>query len=161
MRKLTVRAALTFCAAVSLATVTGAADAAPVASPRSAHTVARESMQPPVATQPVIVDCFWHPQVEPGDYVLACGDGNSRLTSLRWSHWGANSAVATGINAVNDCKPYCAAGTFRKYPVTVRLDRPQAWKNNPQISHYTRLTLVYTDTEPAGYGQTVTYPLGN
>ncbi|MFF2996069.1 hypothetical protein ACFVTC_16055 [Streptomyces sp. NPDC057950] len=161
MRKLTVRAALTFCAAVSLATVMGAADAAPVASPRSAHTLAQESMQPQVPTQPVLVDCFWHPQVEPGNFVLACGDGNSRLTSLRWSSWDANSAVATGVNAVNDCKPYCAAGTFREYPVTVRLDRPQAWKKNPQISQYTRLRLSYTDSKPAGYGQTVSYPLWN
>ncbi|MEU1534728.1 hypothetical protein [Streptomyces fagopyri] len=161
MRKLTVRAAVTFCAAVSLATVMGTADAAPTASPRSAHTIAQESTQPQVPTQDVILDCFSHPQVEPGDFVLACGDGNSRLISLQWSRWGANSAVATGINVVNDCKPYCAAGTFRKYPVTVRLDRPQAWKNNPQSSRYTRLTLLYTDTEPAGYAQTVTYPLWN
>ncbi|MFJ2398412.1 hypothetical protein ACIOTI_37540 [Streptomyces sp. NPDC087843] len=161
MRKLTVRAAVTFCAAVSLATVMGTADAAPVTSPRSAHTLAQESTQPSVPTQPVIVDCLWHPQVEPGNFVLACGDGNSRLTSLQWSRWDANSAVASGVNVVNDCKPYCAAGTFRKYPVTVRLDRPQTWKKNPQSSQYTRLSLVYTDSKPAGYGQTVAYPLWN
>ncbi|MEU8950312.1 hypothetical protein [Streptomyces sp. NPDC048489] len=161
MRKLTVRAAVTFCAAVSLATVMGTADAAPVASPRSAHTVAQESAPRQVPTRTVVLDCFSQPQVEPGDFVLACGDGNSRLTSLQWSRWGANSAVATGINMVNDCKPYCAAGTFRNYPVTVRLDRPQASKNDPQSTHYTRLTLLYTDTEPAGYGQTATYPLSN
>ncbi|MFE2133414.1 hypothetical protein ACFW9X_09410 [Streptomyces sp. NPDC059466] len=161
MRKLTVRAAVTFCAAVSLATVMGTADAAPVTAPRSAHTLAQESMQPPVPTQPVIVDCSFQPRVEPGDFVLACGDGNSRLTSLRWSRWDAGSAVAQGVNVVNDCKPYCAAGTFRAYPVTVRLDRPQAWKKNPQMSQYTRLRLVYTDTKPAGYTQTVAYPLSN
>lgn len=155
MRKLTVRAAVTFCAAVSLAAVMGTADAAPVASPRSAHAVAQQPQQP------VLVDCFWHPNVRPEDFVLACGDGNSRLTSLQWSRWGPNSAVASGVNVVNDCKPYCAAGTFRSYPVTVRLDRPQAWKKDPQLSHYTRLRLVYNDSRPDGYAQTVAYPMWN
>ncbi|MFE4551820.1 hypothetical protein [Streptomyces sp. NPDC056785] len=161
MRKLTVRAAVTFCAAVSLATVMGTAGAAPMTSPRSAHTLAQEPTQPTVSTQPVIVDCFWHPRVKPGAFILACGDGNSRLASLRWSRWDARSAVATGVNAVNDCKPYCAAGTFRTYPVTVRLDRPRTWKKNPRLAQYSRLTLTYTDTKPAGYGRTTTYPLWN
>jgi hypothetical protein len=45
---------------------------------------------------PVLVDCLWHPEVRPTDFMLACGDGNSRLTSLRWTDWNANSATATG-----------------------------------------------------------------
>lgn len=133
----------------------GTASAAPAASPLSAHAVKQQPRQP------VIVDCFWHPQVRPADFLLACGDGNSRLYSLQWSRWDPNSAVATGINVVNDCKPYCAAGTFHPYPVTIRLDHPGPWKKHPQLSHYTRIRLLYAHNRPDGFGQVVDYPLWN
>ncbi|MDT9701840.1 hypothetical protein [Streptomyces sp. P17] len=108
---------------------------------------------------PVLVDCLWHPQVRPSEFMLACGDGNSRLASLDWSRWGTDSARAEGVNWVNDCKPYCAAGRFHAYPVTVRLDHPKPWKKRPQVSHYTRITLVYTDSRPERFSQTQSYPL--
>jgi hypothetical protein len=106
----------------------------------------------------VIVDCFSQPQVRPGHFVIACGDGNSSLVSLRWSRWGPASAVATGLNEVNDCKPYCAAGRFHSYPVTVRLDQPRSWKKHPQ-KRYTQMRLVYTHGSPYGHQRTVTYQL--
>ncbi|MEU1038528.1 hypothetical protein ACFYP4_17010 [Streptomyces sp. NPDC005551] len=149
----TVRAAIVFCAAASLATATAAAS--PAASPTSTHTVDRQ------VRTPVIVDCFSHAQVRPARFILACGDGNSRLSSLHWSRWDGNRAVATGFNVVNDCKPYCAAGKFHAYPVTVRLDRAQTWKKQPQLSHYTRMSLVYTGSRPDGFGRTVIQPLWN
>jgi hypothetical protein len=134
-----------------LSAVMGAASTAPAASP------------PPHAAQrpghPVLVDCFWHPQVRPADFILACGDGNSRLSSLHWSRWGQDAAVATGVNEVNDCKPYCAAGRFHSYPVVVLLDQPQSWKEHPRLRHYTRVSLVYTDARPDGSGRVVSYPL--
>ncbi|CCK25872.1 putative secreted protein [Streptomyces davaonensis JCM 4913] len=110
---------------------------------------------------PVLVDCLWHPEVRPADFMLACADGNSRLASLHWSRWGERSARAEGVNWVNDCKPYCAAGRFHAYPVSVRLDRPEPWKKHPQLSHYSRITLTYTEGRPEGYAATVSYPLWN
>jgi hypothetical protein len=107
----------------------------------------------------VIVDCLWHPDVRPADFVIACGDGNSVLSSVHWSQWGADSAVAKAVNEVNDCKPYCAAGRFHSYPVVVRLDHPQPWKKDPQLRHYTRMSLTYTGGRPDGFGRVVTYPL--
>jgi hypothetical protein len=104
---------------------------------------------------------LWHPQVRPADFLLACADGNSRLSSLHWSRWGPDAAVARGFNVVNDCKPYCAAGTFHSYPVVVRLDHPQPWKKHPQLQHYTQMSLVYTDGRPDGFGRVVNYPLWN
>lgn len=133
----------------------GTASTAPATSPLSAHAVRQQ------AQQPVIVDCFWHPQVRPTDFILACGDGNSRLSSLHWSQWSTNSAVARGFNVVNDCKPYRAAGTFHSYPVIVRLDHPQPWKKHPQLPHYTQMSLFYTNSRPDGFEQTVSYPLWN
>ncbi|MEV0977563.1 hypothetical protein [Streptomyces sp. NPDC049915] len=148
MRTHTLRAALILCAAASLAAAT-----APVSSASPAVHTARR------APAPVLVDCLWHPRVRPADFILACGDGNSRLGSLHWKRWGTGSAVAEGVNAVNDCKPYCAAGRFHSYAVKVRLDQPKPWKKHPQTRHYTRMTLTYTDGRPSGFERVVTYPL--
>ncbi|GAA3860409.1 hypothetical protein ACWDR2_03050 [Streptomyces sp. NPDC003631] len=153
MRRYTVSTAVTLCAVASLAAAMGPASAFPAAAPPAAHAV---QQQP---APPVLVDCLWKPQVHPGDFMLACGDGNSRLASLRWSHWGADSAQATGTNLVNDCDPYCAAGTFHSYTVTVRLDDPKPWAKNPKMQQFTRMSLVYTDGRPDGFRQTMTYPL--
>ncbi|QNP68408.1 hypothetical protein IAG44_02250 [Streptomyces roseirectus] len=97
-------------------------------------------------------DCAGRALTRPADYVLACGDGNSRLTSLRWTRWDSSEARGHGVNVVNDCVPYCAAGTFRAYPVTVRLHAPKA-------RHYTEVTLTFTAGAPDRTPRTVTYPL--
>ncbi|MGW1161960.1 hypothetical protein ACWD5Q_28490 [Streptomyces sp. NPDC002513] len=151
MRIHTVKTAVTLSAVALLAAAMGTASAAPPAG----HIPERQP------DRPVIVDCVWHAQVRPADFMIACGDGNSRLASLRWSHWDQGSATASGINVVNDCKPYCAAGTFHSYPVTVRLGHPQPWKKDPQLQHYTQMSLVYTGSRPDGFARVVTYPLWN
>ncbi|MFJ9907248.1 hypothetical protein ACIRVK_30900 [Streptomyces sp. NPDC101152] len=148
MRRHALTLAVTLCAAASLAAAAGTPSAARTASAPAAH-----------APRPVLVDCTWHPDVRPTDFVLACGDGNSRLASLRWSQWGTTSARAEGVNWVNDCKPYCAAGHFHKYPVIVRLDHPRPWKKHPQVSHYGRITLQYPAGRPDSFPKTVSYPL--
>ncbi|MET8572704.1 hypothetical protein [Streptomyces sp. NPDC004783] len=142
------RAAVTLCAAAALAVPLGAASAAPAAQ-RAVQQV----------RDPVLVDCSMRGEVRPSAFVLACGDGNSRLTSLHWTRWDAGAAVGRGLNAVNDCVPYCAAGTFRSYPVTVRLDRPEARERDSGQQHFTRMTLTYTDGRPDGFPRVVTYPL--
>ncbi|MFM9443252.1 hypothetical protein [Streptomyces acidiscabies] len=100
----------------------------------------------------VLLDCAGQPRTRPADYVLACGDGNSRLTALHWSRWTSGEAEGRGLNAVNDCVPYCAAGTFHSYPVRVRLHAARA-------GHYTKVTLTFTAGGPAKAPPTVTYPL--
>jgi hypothetical protein len=110
---------------------------------------------------PVLVDCLWHQRFRPTDFLLACGDGNSILTGMHWTQWNDNTAVAQGVNAVNDCKPYCAAGKFHKYPVTVRLDRPASWTKHPNVQHFTRMNLTYSGARPEGYTQVMSYPMWN
>ncbi|MFJ3306520.1 hypothetical protein ACIPSA_26030 [Streptomyces sp. NPDC086549] len=128
------------------------ASAVPAASSQASPSVTRQS-------DPVLVNCFMQPDVHPKDFILACGDGNSRLVEMHWSDWGPSSATAVGVNVVNDCKPYCAAGTFHGFPVIIRLDRPEPWKKDPQVRHFTRMSLTYTDTRPDGYTRVMTYPL--
>ncbi|MXM67716.1 hypothetical protein GR925_30840 [Streptomyces sp. HUCO-GS316] len=149
MRRHTPRTAVALCSAALL----GAAVSTACAAPPTAQAV-RQQPRPPV-----LVDCFWHPKVRPADFMLACGDGNSRLTSLQWTKWNAHSATARGLNLVNDCKPYCAAGRFHTYRVDVRLDHPRPWKKHPQLERYTRISLTYPDGRPESFTRVMTYPL--
>ncbi|MGW0765620.1 hypothetical protein [Streptomyces sp. NPDC002676] len=129
----------------------------------AAMTTASASPPSPTPTarppRPVLVDCFWQRNVRPADFILACGDGNSRLTGLHWTQWSPGGATATGVNYVNDCDPYCAAGTFHGYPVIVRLDEPKPWKKHPSVQRYGQMSLTYTGPRPDGFKQVMTYPL--
>lgn len=144
MQRHQLKAAVLICAAASLATAVA---------PASASTKA----QSPAGV--VVVDCFSHPQARPGTFLIACGDGNSILTALRWSAWKPKFATGSGLNVLNDCRPYCAAGTFHSYPVAVRLDRPEPWQKHPGHQHYTQLRIVYTDNRPPQMPREVTYRL--
>ncbi|MFI7504066.1 hypothetical protein ACIBVL_37405 [Streptomyces sp. NPDC049687] len=148
MRHIT-RTATTLCAALGLTAALGTASAAPGAPPSTARQ----------AKAPVLVDCFWHTRVRPQAFLLACGDGNSRLVSLHWKSWGSQSARATGVNVVNDCDPYCAAGHFHPYAVVVKLDHPKAWKKNPKVQHYSRMVLTYTGARPEHFPRVLPLPL--
>jgi hypothetical protein len=106
----------------------------------------------------IVLDCFGQPQVRPSNYLIACGDGNNGLVSLRWTQWGPTSAVARGLDLVNDCQPYCAEGRFHSYPVTVRLDRVKPWQGHPK-QQYTELHLSYTANTPPHTPRQVTYPI--
>jgi hypothetical protein len=138
------------------ALLTAAMTTASAGTPAGAAATAAQAASP----KPVLVDCMWHRNVRPTDFILACGDGNSVLTKLDWKQWNAWTATAEGVNLVNDCKPYCAAGKFHPYPVTVRLDRPAPWKKNPGVEHFTRMSLTYTtEARPEGFKQVMVYPL--
>ncbi|MCX4782450.1 hypothetical protein [Streptomyces sp. NBC_01264] len=128
--------------------------------PASAHSGGAPSARSVDPQDPVVVvDCFEQAQVRPAEYLLACGDGNNRLVRLRWKTWGPSSATATGTDMVNDCRPYCAAGHFRRYPVRVTLGNPQAWPDHPDLRRFTTIRLLYTDTAPAPVPKDVTYKL--
>ncbi|MGE7387998.1 hypothetical protein ACQKM2_21235 [Streptomyces sp. NPDC004126] len=126
----------------------------------AAAAVPASAARIPAAPEPlVVVDCFDEPQVRPDEYLLACGDGNNRLVGLRWESWGPGTATATGTDMVNDCRPYCAAGHFRAYPVTVTLSKPQPWPERPDVRRFTTIRLLYTDTAPHPVPKDVTYKL--
>ncbi|MEU6659871.1 hypothetical protein [Streptomyces sp. NPDC046821] len=127
--------------------------------PASATTAAAPPARQQSKAAPVLVDCTWKPQERPTDFMLACGDGNSLLASLHWTQWGPTKAEAKGINWANDCKPYCAAGKFHAFPVTVRLDHPSTWSKHPNSQHYTRMTLTYTNGTPDPFHRVTTWPL--
>ncbi|WP_030776770.1 hypothetical protein [Streptomyces sp. NRRL F-2664] len=114
---------------------------------------------PTPTPQPVVLDCSSKPHIRPEEYLLACGDGNNRLINLHWHTWGTKTATATGTDLVNDCRPYCAAGRFRPYPVTVTLSNPQPWPDHPHTHRYTTIRLLYTHTTPTPLPKDITYKL--
>jgi hypothetical protein len=86
------------------------------------------------------------PHIRPSQIMVACGDGNFYVTRLRWSRWAAIDAWARGSGHLNDCKPYCAAGHFHSYAVSVRLSRPELCSH--QIREFTRMTVLYLGRKP-------------
>ncbi|MEU2430455.1 hypothetical protein ABZ611_13255 [Streptomyces sp. NPDC007861] len=156
MQRHKLRTAGLICAAMSLAVA-----AVPASVSASASVPA--SAPPSAAAQPragvVVIDCFSKPQVRPEKYLIACGDGNSGLTELKWRDWGRSVARGSGLNVVNDCKPNCAAGKFHSYPVEVAFERPAPWPKNPEQRRYTHLRLVFKDKKPEHLEQDVTYRL--
>src|SRR5580693_8963844 len=93
-------AAIALCGIAAIATTACAA---------SADTASRQQQPMAVAEAaadvPVVVDCAEHTQTRPGQYTLACADGNADLAKLHWATWGPSAAFANGISTFNDCVP--------------------------------------------------------
>jgi hypothetical protein len=98
----------------------------------------------------VVLNCQGHAQVRPGRITLACADFNDYLTGLTWKSWGPRLASATGVQNLNDCVPYCAAGHFHRYRVDVVLWATAA--AGPGSQRYTSVTLLYPGAHPAYVG---------
>jgi hypothetical protein len=110
----------------------------------------------------VVLNCLGHPQVRPGRFTLACADANDYLTGLAWKSWGPMLASATGVQAVNDCVPYCAAGHFHSYPVNVVLwgskaAGPGRQRNTKITGFYPGVHPPYVRNQPAAFPETL-YP---
>jgi hypothetical protein len=93
----------------------------------------------------------------PKALVVACADANYSLGALTGRRWGAARSSATGTARANDCKPYCAAGHFHSYRVSVTADR-LARCGSAHI--YTRLTVIYAGARPAGLAKRDVHTVG-
>jgi hypothetical protein len=99
----------------------------------------------------VVINCQFKPQVRPSAMILTCADANDVLTGLHWVSWGTGAAFATGIERINNCTPYCAAGKFINYPVLVDLWRAEPLPGHPGVLYFSRVTRVYTANRPPLY----------
>ncbi len=134
--------------AILLAVVaTGCASA-----PTSATDSALITHSAPAASgKTVVVNCLSKQQTRPSSFILTCADANDVLADLHWVSWSSGAAFATGIEQINDCTPYCAAGKFISYPVLVDLWRPEPLPGHPGTSYFSRVTRVYTANRPPLY----------
>ena len=110
--------------------------------PTRATDAALIQRAPPAKT--VVINCQFKPQVRPSAMILTCADANDVLTGLHWVSWGMGAAFATGIEQINDCTPYCAAGKFINYPVLVDLWRAEPLPGHPGVLYFSRVCLLYT-----------------
>ena len=88
------------------------------------------SSSPPVpsasnaTTSPVLAYVCEPPSYMPSSLLVACGDGNVRVTHLRWRTWSGLRATGTGVWEQNNCQPNCAQGRFLHYAVRLTLSQP-------------------------------------
>ncbi len=99
----------------------------------------------------VTLDCNSKSEVQPSQYVMACGDGNAALAGLHWTSWTPQLASGHGDYYLNDCRPYCAAGHIHKYPALVVLWGSGSVQGHPAERRYTQVTLVFPGTRPPLY----------
>jgi hypothetical protein len=113
-------------------------------------------VQVPAYSGPIVAGK--NPQVRPGT-IIYTGDGSGLLAGrgtrsrhpkfgrLHWTSWNATEARAFGADWVNNCVPFCAAGTFTPYPVNIRAYRPRLLEGH---RIFTRLRVTYTGRLPEG-----------
>jgi len=81
----------------------------------------------------------------PRRLIIACGDGNFQLRSMRWRSWNGARARGSATALLNDCIPYCAEGRFHRIPARIVASRPRICRrgNGAEGYHYTRLRINY------------------
>ena len=120
----------------------------------------QQTMVPPAGDQPSVTGpatvylgrCFAPGaplKVEPSNYVYGC-DGTGELENMRWTAWTLDHADGTGTDAVNNCVPSCAQGTFSRYPVVVHASSAQ--KTACGGPFYARLVIAYPNGLPSFIG---------
>jgi hypothetical protein len=67
-------------------------------------------------------------KVEPKRIVFACGDFGLYANHFDWKHWGARKARTSGVLHAKVCKPDCASGFFKDYPVKLVLRHIRHWR---------------------------------
>jgi hypothetical protein len=73
----------------------------------------------------VAKDCV-KPRVTPTRLILACGDGSFWINSINWKYWGNKQARGRGVSHLKTCRPDCATGGVKDYPVEFRLHKPRS-----------------------------------
>ena len=99
-----------------------------------------------------VEDCG-KPEVEPDRIVFACADFGLFANHLDWTHWGHRRATAEGVLHAKVCKPDCASGYFKDYPVTVTLHKIKTWSCNAfRARFYRKVKLSFPGDRPPRVG---------
>lgn len=109
-------------------------------------SVAAATLTPAARGKKVTHNCVGSTK-RPAKIILACGDGNAQLRKLRWRSWGNFAAKGRGNFRVNTCRPDCARGRFKSFPVRVRLSRARPCGGG--LPHYRRGKITFKRKKPA------------
>ena len=128
----------------------------PGAAPKAQTAAA--TLTPAAARRPVVHDCLgWRRgQVRAPSIALSCF-GSVVLTIKGWKYWtGTSARSATATLGVDNCKPDCVSGTFRRYAATVVLYRA---RSHDGTTYFSRLRVQYRHHGPRRYTfRWATYP---
>jgi hypothetical protein len=85
------------------------------------------------------------------------GGRRSKPTKLKWSSWTRSTALGSGDDWLDNCKPSCAAGTVSQHAVTITLSRARTML---RLLVFTRMTVHYTHgTNPFTHKSSETFKL--
>jgi hypothetical protein len=110
------------------------------------------------AASPVKITNCVKASSRPQNLTLACGDGNTVLSGLRWSSFGGPSARARATLEMNTCEPNCAAGKVVRYPVAVSATKVRKCKEGLRV--YDKVALRFTGRAPSSSGGLTHWTLG-
>jgi hypothetical protein len=108
-----------------------------------------------------------NPRVKPPSIVYT-GDGSGLFAGtqhvphspnfgrLTWTTWTTSTALGSGDNWLNNCRPDCAGGTFHGFAVKLNLSRPEVVAGHHV---FTRMKVTYTGTVPSHATRTQTWKL--
>ena len=100
------------------------------------------------ATKPEIIACDGKGQVKPKEIILACGDGNTFVSNIKWKMWNNNTATGTGTLSWNTCLPEtCAGGIVQKYKAKITLGGIASAPGETDV--FSNMTLSFTQGGPA------------
>jgi hypothetical protein len=111
------------------------------------------------ATKPEIIACDGKGQVKPKEIILACGDGNTFVSKIKWNKWNSNTATGTGTLRWNTCLPQtCAGGIVQKYKAKITLGGLASAPGETDV--FSEMTLTFTQGGPGMVDQGI-YELSN
>lgn len=111
------------------------------------------------AAKPEIIACDGKGQVKPKEIILACGDGNTFVSNIKWIKWNNNTASGTGTLSWNTCLPQtCAGGIVQKYKAKIILGGLASAPGETDV--FSEMTLTFTQGGP-GMLDSGTYELSN
>jgi hypothetical protein len=107
---------------------------APAAAHAALPGVLTQDVQHPFVVRPASIG-----YTGDGTGIIGGSDGSSARHPghLRWTTYTHRQGIASGAVWIDDCRPDCADGTFRKVPADVHVFRPRHGR-------FTRLLLTYT-----------------
>lgn len=95
-----------------------------------------------------VEDCN-EPQVKPSRIVFACADFGLYANHFDWKHWGQRKAKASGVLHAKVCKPDCASGYYKDYPVEIMLHKIKTWScNGFRARFYRKVKMSFPGARP-------------
>jgi len=90
-----------------------------------------------------------NPKVKPNRIVFACADFGLYANHFNWKHWGNRKAKTKGVLHAKVCKPDCASGYFKDYPVKLTLHKIKSYNcDGFRARFYRKVKMSFPGARP-------------